>query len=157
MHISFISWPIASKFRMVIDDDFLIFLFFTCIINSKYFSCFWQFFKFFIRHLGKKWFKPEVGFKCIYIFNNNVSSCVWVKFGINRSTCTIWLFLCTNRPYYVEKVKNYWPNIMHFIKGTGFIFIMWNFDVDSFHGSWAVLGRRRFTFTFSLFAIYRTS
>ena len=90
-HQNFAWWLIMTSF---------IFLFFTCIINSKYFSCFWQFFKFFIRHLGKKWFKPEVGFKCIYFFNNNVSSFVWVKFGINRSTCTIWLFLCTNQPYY---------------------------------------------------------
>ena len=97
LHRNFAWWLTITSF---------IFLFFSCIINSQYFFCFWQFFKFLIRHLGKKRVKPEVGLKCIYFLNNNVSSYVWVKFGINRSTCTIWLFLCTNQPYYQSCIED---------------------------------------------------
>ena len=99
LHRNFAWWLTLTSF---------IFLFFSCIINSQYFFCFWQFFKFLIRHLGKKWVKPEVGLKCIYFLNNNVSSYVWVKFGINRSTCTIWLFLCTNLPYQYQWCFSHW-------------------------------------------------
>ena len=91
LHRNFAWWLTITSF---------IFLFFSCIINSQYFFLFLTVFQISHPPSWKKWVKPEVGLKCIYFLNNNVSSYVWVKFGINRSTCTIWLFLCTNRPYY---------------------------------------------------------
>ena len=57
-HQNFAWWLIMTSF---------IFLLFTCIINSKYFSCFWQFFKFFIRHLGKNGSNRKLDLN-VYIF-----------------------------------------------------------------------------------------
>ena len=122
LHRNFAWWLTITSF---------IFLFFSCIINSQHFFCFWHLFKFLIRHLGKKWVKPEVGIKCIYFLNNNVSSYVWMKFGMNRSTCTIWLFLCTNRPYYLDIFGLDWHAVIRVLRSVTIYHYQQPFGINS--------------------------